>query len=151
MIFKSATTQFSSMVYKSTEAYMRWRFMSNWVSAANKFSLPNCVVYKESVFTIELCCLQRIHFHCRIVVSAANQFSLPNRVVCSESVFAAEFWCLQRIGFRCRILGRQWISFRCWFSTIDSHCRNDLNTCNDFIVWLCKIWNTWMWTYGFFK
>jgi len=151
MISKSTTNQFSSMVYESTEAYMCWWFMPNWVSATNKFSLPNYVVCKESVFVAELCCLQRIHFCCRIVLSTVNRFSLLNYVVYSESVFTAEFWCLQRIGFRYRILGCEWISFCYRFSTIDSRGRNDLNACNDFIIWLCKIWNTLMWTYGFLK
>jgi len=49
-------------------------------------SLPNCVVRKKSVFTVELCVW-------------SESVLLPNCGACSESVFAAEWWCLQRIEF----------------------------------------------------
>ena len=93
----------------------------------------------------KLSCLQRINIHwwkcvgyskvafaAEIKVSAAKQFPLPNCVACSESVFTVE------------LCGKQRTSFRCWFSTIDSPVINDLNACNNFIVWRCKMWNTWM-------
>jgi len=41
--------------------------------------------------------------------------------------------------------------FRCWFFAADSHVRNDVNAYNDFIVWLCNMWNTWMWACVFLK
>ena len=63
----------------------------------------NCVVCSKLVFAAEWWCLQRIRFHCRMLLLAANQHSLPkwcclqrisihcwNCVVCSELVFAAE-------------------------------------------------------------
>jgi hypothetical protein len=116
-------TQFSSTVSDSAEAYMRWRFMSNWVSAANQFLLPNRGACNESVFVVESCWIMvsvanqislsnrgvcsKLVFAAesyRIMVSAANQFSLLNCDVCSKSVFAAELYYLQRISFRCWIL-----------------------------------------------
>jgi hypothetical protein len=36
-------------------------------------------------------------------------------------------------------------------STISLLGRNDLNASNNFIVWWCKMWNTWMWTYELLK
>ena len=41
--------------------------------------------------------------------------------------------------------------FPCRFSAADSHVRNDVNACNDLIVWLCNMWNTWMWTCVFLE
>jgi len=41
--------------------------------------------------------------------------------------------------------------FPCWFSAADSHIRNDVNACNDLIVWLCNIWNAWMSTCVFLE
>jgi hypothetical protein len=119
----------------------------------------NSVVYSE------WCCLQRISIPCRKCFScsevafaakiempavkqfslpncaalAAKQFSLLNCAACSELVFTTEL-CVQ-----------QWISFRCRFSTMNFLVRNDLNACNNFIVWWYKMWNTWMCTYGFLK
>jgi hypothetical protein len=90
-------------------------------------------------FAAELCGLLETSFHCRIVWPAVKQFLLPNYVACSEPVFVAKLCGLQRN------------SFRCWFSTIDPPGRNDLNACNNFIIWWCKMWNTWMWTYGLLK
>jgi len=41
--------------------------------------------------------------------------------------------------------------FHCQFSTVDSYVRNDTNAYNDLIVWLCNMWNTWMWTCVFLE
>jgi hypothetical protein len=61
------------------------------------FCYRNCVVRRESVFTVEnqcllpkLCCLQWISVCCR------------NCLVCTELVFTVESCWLQRISFRCR-------------------------------------------------
>jgi hypothetical protein len=48
-----------------------------------------CSLQRTS-FAVEVCCLQRIRFRCRMVLPAAKEFSLSNYGVCSESAFAAE-------------------------------------------------------------
>ena len=142
-----------------------------------KLSLPNYIVHSELGFAaevvlsaaevwfaVETSCLQRISIRClkcvgcsevafasEIVVPAAKQFSLSNCAACSEPVFTVELYGLQRINFRCWIVWPVANQFRCRFSTIDPPGRNDLNACNNFIVWWCKMWNTWMWTYGLLK
>jgi hypothetical protein len=37
---------------------------ANRVVGSESVSLPNCVVSSESIFAAELCCLQRMRFHC---------------------------------------------------------------------------------------
>jgi hypothetical protein len=41
--------------------------------------------------------------------------------------------------------------FRYWFSTANSYVRNDVNGYNDLNIWLCNMWNTWMWTCVFLE
>jgi hypothetical protein len=42
-------------------------------------------------------------------------------------------------------LCHQQTNFCCRCSAIDLHNKIDLNTCKDFIVWLCNMWNTCLW------
>jgi hypothetical protein len=69
--------------------------------AANQCLLSNCVVCSESVFTVELCSLQRSSVRGQIVLCAVNQRLLPNCIVSNESVFADELCCVQQIIVCC--------------------------------------------------
>jgi len=116
MISESTTTQFSSIIFESIVAYLCWRFVLNgvvnnkfvlyWIVLAttNQFSLLNYIVCSELVLAAELCCLQRISFHCWIMLSAASQFLLPNCIVSSESVVAAKLCFLLWVNSRCQIV-----------------------------------------------
>jgi hypothetical protein len=105
----------------------------------------------EVAFAAEIMVPATKQFRCQIVRPAANQFSLPKCAACSELVFATELYDLQRISFCYWIVWPAANQFRCRFSSIDRGGRNDLNACNNFIVWWCKMRNTWMWTYGLLK
>jgi hypothetical protein len=118
-------------------------------------------------------CHQRTSFRCRFLCHQRTSFA-AELCATSESVFAVKF-CVTRESvftidfcvtsklvslpnfmspanqFRCRILCHQRTNFRYWCSVIDFHIRIDLNACNEFIIGLCNIWNTWMWTCGFLK
>ena len=125
----------------------------------------NCVGCSELAFAAELCVVQR------------NCDSLPSGVLCSEVVIRCRSWVgCSEIVIRCR----NWVvcyelafaaeivapaakqfSLQNWLhaanqfslpiSTISLLGRNDLNASNNFMVWWCKIWNTWMWTYELLK
>jgi hypothetical protein len=69
--------------------------------------------------------------------------------VTSESVFLTN--CMSQANqFRCWILHNQWSSFAVDFLR-HSHVKNDVNAYNNLIVWLCNMWNTWMWTCVFLE
>ena len=55
------------------------------MSAANQFSLLNCVVRRETVFAVELCCPQQMSLRCRIVLSEFGD----NSELVSSSEFAS--------------------------------------------------------------
>jgi hypothetical protein len=124
-----------SYVYHRTG--LRWRIMC----------------HQRISFCCQILCHQWISFHCRFV-SPANQTSFRCRFLCHQhqwTSFCYLILCHQRISFRCRILCHQQISFCCRCSMTDFHIRIDINACNEFIVWLCNMWKTWMWTCGFLK
>jgi hypothetical protein len=86
MIFESATTQFSLMIYKSTEGCARWRTHASTMEAISFMiskSIEGCVLWRIHVLAVEVVSLM-------ISKSAATQFSLM-------------------------ILSRQRLSFRWWF------------------------------------
>jgi hypothetical protein len=68
------------------------------LSAAKEFLLLICVICIEGIFTIELCCLQRISFAVEGVI-CTELVSLSICVIYSKGIFAAELCCLQRISF----------------------------------------------------
>ena len=99
----------------------------------------NWVVYSELTFIAENVWLQQSSINCR------------NYGTNSETVFAAELCSLQRTSFCCWIVWPTTNQFLPLIFTIGLLGRNDSNACNNFIVWWCKIWNTWMWTYELLK
>jgi hypothetical protein len=60
-IMVSAANDFSLRIVLLAANQFRCQIV---LSAANEFSLPNRVVSSESVFAVELCCLQRMSFRC---------------------------------------------------------------------------------------
>ena len=117
-------------------------------AAAIWYSLPICVLRSEILFR---CC---------------------SWTSCSEVIFAAELcvvrcaaklWRQQRCSSLCRTGSLRRTSSRCrigqpaanQFSlpipTISLLGSNDLNANNNFMIWWCKIGNTWMWTYELLK
>jgi hypothetical protein len=85
-----------------------------------------------------LCVSHRTELRLRMCVTSEPVFA-DESCVTSESIFANEL-CVTSEPV-----------FANGFSATDFHTRIDLNACNDFIVWLCNMWNTWMWTCIFLK
>jgi len=118
------------------------------------FAIESCVTSElafaaESYVTSELVIVVEFGVTSKSVL-LSNPMSLVNQVT-SKSVSLSNpvSWanqlryrilCHQWISFHYWILSHQRISFRCWFSMIDFHVKNDLNTCNDFMVWLCNMY-----------
>jgi len=110
----------------------------NWAVCYELHLLPKLWRQQRKSFRCRIGCVQRSSFPCRI-------------------------GCVQRSSSRCRIGCVQRNNSRCWIgqpaanefslpiSTISLLGRNDLNASNNFMVWWCKIWNTWMWTYELLK
>ena len=102
-----------------------------------------------------------IVIRCRnCVVCSALTIRCRSWVGCSEIVIRCRncgassetvFRCLQRNSSRCQIGQPAANQFSLSISTISLLGRNDLNASNNFMVWWCKMWNTWMWTYELFK
>jgi hypothetical protein len=126
--------------------------------AANN-SLQNCVssnefrsrcrrwiVYNEFVIR----CRNWV-IYSELAFAAAKYHSLPKLCANSEIVFVAAVCSLQRTSFQSRTVQPAANQFVLSISIIGLPSRNDSNVCNNFIVWWCKIWNTWMWTYEFLK
>ena len=123
----------------------------------------------EVIFAAELCVAQR---NCD---ANSDAFLAAELAACGEPALAAELGSLQRTSFRYRTGCLQQNNCRCWtgslrrtssrcrvgqpaanqfslpISTISLLGRNDLNASNNFMIWWCKIWNTWMWTYELLK
>ena len=150
-----------------------WIFYNELASAVEL-----CVVQQNYDSQPKSCWLQRISIRCRIVCFVANcdslpklcrlqriNNSLPSGVFCSELTIRCRSWvgcseivircqnygCLQQTSSRCQSGQPTANQFSLPISTISLLGRNDLNASNNFMVWWCKMWNTWMWTYELLK
>jgi len=125
----------------------RWRVCV--ISFANEF------VFQQISSLMSLHCSKSIRWQ---VCVSSNQF-------CGRVHVANFRWqtvCHQRVSFADELhVTRESVSllnfvslvkqFCCRFFAADSHVRNDVNAYNDLIVWLCNMWNTWMWACVFLK
>ena len=109
------------------------------------FAADLCVAQRNSVSLPQLNLLQRIDIRCRVVRCAAK---LWHQQRCSCRCRTGS---LRQTSFRCRIGQPAANQFSLPIPTISLLGRNDLNASNNFMIWWCKIWNTWMWTYELLK
>jgi len=131
----------------------------------NRFSMPNCVVCSESSSLSKLCCLQWISVRCwscvvcsgsvirwrnRVTCSAIS-ICCQKRVGCSEVAFAVEIEvpAANQFSLSNCVANNESISLSIFYNSPPGI--NDLNAYNNFIVWWCKMWNAWMWTYELLK
>ena len=133
---------------------VKWVYEQNQVITMREFVNPNisrsvmididknvywCKRPKEYIFAAELCvvqrncdslpklsCLLRVSICCQNYGASSETFSLPNWQPAANQ-------------------------FSLPISTISLLGRNYLNATNNFMVWWCKMWNTWMWTYELLK
>ena len=140
-------------------------------AAANSYSLPICVLRSEILFRWRnwTSCSDLI-FAADLCVAQRNSVSLPQLNLLQRSDIrcwvvrcAAKLWCQQRCSSCCRTGSLRQTSSRCRIGqpaanqlslpipTISLLGRNDLNANNNFMIWWCKIGNTWMKTYELLK
>ena len=126
-----------------SEILFRWR---NWTSCSDLiFAADLCGAQRNSVSLPQLNLLQRSDIRCRVVRCAAK---LWRQQRCSSRCRTGS---PQRTSSRCRIGQPAANRFSLPIPTISLLGRNDLNANNNFMIWWCKIGNTWMWTYELLK
>ena len=99
----------------------------------------------------KLSCLLRVSICCWNCGASSETAFAAELAAYSETVVSAELGSLQRTSSRCRSGLPTANQFSLPISTISLLGINDLNASNNFIVWWCKMWNTWMWTYELLK
>jgi len=123
----------------------------NWTSCSELiFAADLCVAQWNSVSLpqlnlLQLNLLQRSDIRCRVVRCAAKLWRQQRCSSCYQT------GSLRRTSSRCQIGKPAANQFSLPIPTISLLGRNDLNANNNFMIWWCKIGNTWMWTYELLK
>jgi hypothetical protein len=121
----------TTLCYQRTS--LRWRF---YISNKPIFAAKSYVT-SEPVFAVESCINNES-------VSLSNSGSPVNQFLLSNPMSLENQFSL----LNSRSSTNQ---FLLSIFMADIQVRNNLNACNNFIVWLCNIWNTWMWTCVFLE
>jgi hypothetical protein len=126
----------SSLTSQCFSKSVRWRVGAS----ANQFA-DEFVLQRISLLT-SLCCSESVRWW---ICVSVNQFCWLVHVVS----FADELHVTsESVSLLNSAPPRK--QFRSQFSAANSHVRNDVNSYNNLIIWLCNIWNTWMGTCAFF-